>query len=121
MEKKDSAKEDFIVIRIQKSRKDEWKRKCLEKKISLSSLIVNSVENRLQDNERREILEFIEKQDNIFIKIETNINQVAKIANNQKFIRANELQRFSELLVEVVSLKQKQNKILERIYSLLSK
>lgn len=121
MEKKYSTKEEFIVIRIQKSRKNKWRSICSDKKISLSSLIINSVENRLQDNERREILEFIEKQDNVFIKIETNINQITKIANAQKFIKANELEKFSELLVEIVSLKHKQNKIFENIYSLLSK
>ena len=49
------------------------------KGISLSSLIINSVENRIFDDERRKVMAFIEKQDNVFIKIETNINQVARM------------------------------------------
>lgn len=50
-------------------------------------MVVDSVEGNLLENERREILRFIEKQDNIFSKIENNINQVAKIANAQKYIK----------------------------------
>ena len=37
---------------------------------------------------------FIEKQDNIFIKIETNINQIARIVNVQKFISEEALKDF---------------------------
>ena len=114
-------KEVRIFIRIQKSRKENWKKICLEKQISLTNLIIDSVENRIMDNERRKVLGFIESQDNIFSKIEANINQVAKIVNGQKFISANELQKFSNQLTEIVKLKSKQNEVFLNIYSMLGK
>ncbi|MDM1040159.1 MULTISPECIES: hypothetical protein [Empedobacter] len=115
------GKEDLIIIRVQKFRKDNWKKLCLEKQISLTSLIIDSVENRLMNDERRKVLAFIEKQDNIFGKIETNINQVAKIVNGQKFISENELQKFSNQLTEITKLKVRQNGIFLKIYSILGK
>ena len=115
------GKEDLIIIRVQKFRKDNWKKLCLEKQISLTSLIIDSVENRLMNDERRKVLAFIEKQDNIFGKIETNINQVAKIVNGQKLISENELQKFSNQLTEITKLKVRQNGIFLKIYSILGK
>ena len=115
------AKEDFIKIRMKKQKKGEWKNYCMARNISLSSFILNSVEGRLMDNERLEILKFIEKQDNLFVKIENNINQVARIVNGQKHINDLELKRFSDQLLEVVKLKEKQNAVFEKIYSMLAK
>ncbi|WP_312345314.1 hypothetical protein [Chryseobacterium binzhouense] len=110
-----------IFFRITTQRKKDWKNICKEKNISLTSLIIDSVENRMMDDERRKVLEFIEKQDNVFTKIETNINQVAKIVNTQKFINSKELDNFSEKLTEVSELKKMQNRIFEKIYALLAK
>ena len=75
-----------IIFRIEKSKKEEWKRYCKEKGITLTSLIINSVEGRAWDNERKKALEFIEKQGNLFAKVENNINQQAKFINSQKFM-----------------------------------
>ena len=72
-----------IIFRIEKSKKEEWKRFCKEKGITLTSLIINSVEGRAWDNERKKALEFIEKQGNLFAKVENNINQQAKFINSQ--------------------------------------
>ena len=115
------VKENLIKLRIEKAKKESWKQYCATRKISLTSLIVNSVEGRILDNERRDILKFIEKQDNFFRKIETNINQVARIVNGQKHISDLELKRFTDQLVEIVKLKDQQNKIFEKIYSMLAK
>jgi len=113
-------KEVRIFIRIQKYRKDNWKKLCLKKKISLTTLIIDSVESRILDDERKTILKFIEKQDNIFRKIEKNVNQVAKIANEQKFISEKELSYFSIQLNEIANLKVQQNEIFYKIYSLIA-
>ena len=113
-------KKDLVIIRVQKFKKENWKRICLEKKISLTSLIINSVENRMMDDERRKVIAFIEKQDNLFAKIENNINQVAKIANGQKFIAGKELIHFEEQLKTVIELKKQQNEIFIKIYSLIA-
>ena len=114
-------KTEAIKFRLSKEKKNNWKKICEEKQITLTSLIIDSVENRILDNERQEILTFIEKQDNLFVKIETNINQVARIANGQKFISTNELKKFSEKVSEIVQLKREQNKIFSKIYSMLAK
>lgn len=114
-------KTEAIKFRLSKEKKNNWKKICEEKQITLTSLIIDSVENRILDNERKEILAFIEKQDNLFVKIENNINQVARIANGQKFISTNELIKFSEKVSEIVRLKKEQNKIFSKIYSMLAK
>ena len=114
------GKEELIIIRIQKSQKENWKKICKEKNITLTNLITASVENRILEDERKKILTFIEKQDNIFIKIETNINQIAKIANAQKFISSKELNHFQNQLNEITDLKKQQNEIFIKIYSLIA-
>ena len=114
------GKEEIIIIRIQKSQKENWKKICKEKNITLTNLIIASVENRILEDERKKILTFIEKQDNIFIKIETNINQIARIANAQKFISSKELNYFQNQLDEITDLKKQQNKIFTKIYSLIA-
>jgi len=110
-----------IKFRINKERKQVWIKFCSERQITLTGFIINSVEGKLLDNERREVLAFIEKQDNLFVKIETNINQVAKMVNGQKYISDLELKNFSNQLVEIVKLKNKQNAVFEKIYSMLAK
>ena len=116
----DKTKEDVIFFRIDSQKKKEWKKICTTKNISLTSLIINSVENRMMDDERRKVIAFIEKQDNLFAKIENNINQVAKIANGQKFIGGKELIHFEEQLKTVIELKKQQNEIFIKIYSLIA-
>ena len=113
-------KRDYIKIRISITRKQHWKKICKEKNITLTNLIIASVENRILEDERKKILTFIEKQDNIFIKIETNINQIARIANAQKFISSKELNYFQNQLDEITDLKKQQNKIFTKIYSLIA-
>ena len=117
----DEIKDEVILIRIKGQKKKDWKNLCSKKQISLTSLIVNSVDNRIMDDERSKILAFIEKQDNIFGKIENNINQVAKITNGQKFISENELRNFSDKLSEIIILKKEQNEIFIKIYAKLSR
>lgn len=114
-------KEVRIYIRIQKSRKENWKKICSEKQISLSSLIIHSVENRILDDERRKVLNFIEVQDNIFVKIETNINQLARHVNTMKAITPSEVGYFNRQLNHIIELKKEQNSIFKKIYSMIGK
>ena len=113
-------KRDYIKIRISITRKQHWKSIGTEKNITLTNLITASVENRILEDDRKKILEFIEKQDNIFIKIETNINQIARIVNAQKFISTKELNYFQSQLKNITELKEKQNEIFIKIYSLIA-
>ena len=94
---------------------------CRERHISMTDLIIDSVENRIFDNERKDVLAFMEKQDNIFIKIQTNINQVARIANGQKSISDVELEKFTSMIIQLTILKKEQNRIFEKICSVLAK
>lgn len=114
-------KEVRIYIRIQKSRKDNWKKICSEKQISLTSLIIHSVENRILDDDRRKVLNFIEVQDNIFVKIETNINQLARHVNTMKGITSSEVGYFNRQLNQIIELKKEQNSIFKKIYSMIGK
>ena len=114
------GKKSQILIRVQKSQKEHWKNLCKGRNLTLTDLITASVENRILDNERRQIVAFIEKQDNVFIKKETNINQVARIVNGQKFISSKELNYFQNQLDEITDLKKQQNKIFTKIYSLIA-
>ncbi len=116
----DEKKHTTIKFRISKSKKEEWMKICQNKNISLTDLIKDSVEDRLFKSERRDILKFIDNQDNIFSKIENNINQFAKHANTKKFIDSKELAEFTERLNEIVKLKQEQNQIFTNIYRLMS-
>ena len=115
------GKKSQILIRVQKSQKEHWKNLCKGRNLTLTDLITASVENRILDNERRQIVAFIEKQDNVFIKIETNINQVARIVNGQKFISEVELKNFTAKLSEITKLKKQQNQIFKKIYVMLAK
>ena len=117
---RNDGKEDLILIRIQKNRKESWKKICKERNITLTNLIIASVENRILEDKRKKILTFIEKQDNIFVKIETNINQIARIANAQKFISSKELSHFQNQLKTIIELKEQQNEIFIKIYALMA-
>ncbi|WP_228452714.1 hypothetical protein [Chryseobacterium lathyri] len=55
-------KEEHVFMRIQKQKKENWKKLCSKKGISLSSLIIDSVQNRIFDDEKRKILTFIESR-----------------------------------------------------------
>lgn len=114
------GKEDFILLRISKFRKERWKNICKRRKITLTSLIIQSVENKIQDDERRQVLGFIENQDNIFKKIETNINQIARMVNGQRYISETQLKEFTSKLQNIAELKEQQNQTFIKIYALLS-
>ena len=79
-----SHKAKNVILRISESQKERWKKVCAERKITLTDLVITAVEGKMSAQERREVLQFIEKQDNIFAKIENNINQFAYIANAKK-------------------------------------
>ena len=109
-----------IKIRIKKSKKDIWKKNCKEKGITLTNLIIDSVEKRTWDSERRKAMAFIEKQVNLFAKVENNINQLAKYVNGQKFMTPQQANEFNIYLKEVKRLKQEQNEILMKPYRFIA-
>ncbi len=114
------SKETRIFIRLQKEKKTAWKNLCKARNLSLTDLIIDSVEHRLLADERRAVTVFIEKQDNLFAKIGNNINQVAKYANIQKSISEAELKTFNNHLQKLEVLKAEQNEIFLGIYKRLA-
>lgn len=116
MDKSDTS----FYFRVPTELKKKWQKQCSEKNISLTSFIINSVENKIQEDERKKIIKFIENQDNIFVKIETNVNQIARIVNTQKYILQGRFDDYLLLLEEVVRLKEEQNSIFLKLYHLLA-
>ncbi|EKY19626.1 hypothetical protein [Capnocytophaga sp. oral taxon 326] len=120
MEKTSLNKSKYLILRITESQKERWKRLSAERKTTLTDLIISAVEGNMNVQERREVLKFIEKQDNIFAKIENNINQFAYIANAKKEVHRVELIAFTQRLDEIVKLKAEQNQIFRQIYKLIA-
>ena len=121
-----SHKAKNVILRISESQKERWKKVCAERKITLTDLVITAVEGKMSAQERREVLQFIEKQDNIFAKIENNINQFANIANAKKDINSFEMKSFTELIAftqvlqNIAQLKAEQNQIFKHIYKLIA-
>lgn len=120
MEKTALNKSKYLILRITESQKERWKRLSAERKTTLTDLIISAVEGNMNAQERREVLKFIEKQDNIFAKIENNINQFAYVANVKKVVHRAELIAFTQRLDEIVKLKAEQNQIFRQIYKLIA-
>ncbi|WP_312207704.1 plasmid mobilization relaxosome protein MobC [Epilithonimonas hominis] len=87
----------------------------------LSDFIINTVEGKMLENDRKEIMAFIEKQGNIFAKIENNINQIARFINTEKYLSKELLNDYNQKLSELNSLKTEQNRIIKKIYTELAK
>lgn len=119
MQEKTSSK-SRMEIRISSIQKEKWKKICAERKITLTDFIISSVEDKMTAQERREVLKFIEKQENIFAKIGNNINQFAHIANIKKDIYTIEFQAFIVALQQIERLKEEQNRIFKQIYKLMA-
>ncbi len=113
-------KNTAILLRISSIQKEKWKKICAERKITLTDFIISSVEDKMTAQERREVLKFIEKQENIFAKIGNNINQFAHIANTKKDIYVSEFQAFIIALHQIERLKEEQNRIFKQIYKLMA-
>ena len=113
-------KNTAILLRISSIQKEKWKKICAERKITLTDFIISSVEDKMTAQERREVLKFIEKQENIFAKIGININQFAHIANTKKDIYSSEFQAFIVALQQIERLKEEQNRIFKQIYKLMA-
>ena len=120
MEKTALNKSKYLILRITESQKKQWKRLSAERKTTLTDLIISAVEGNMNAQERRAVLKFIEKQDNIFAKIENNINQFAYVANAKKEVHRAELIVFTQRLDEIVKLKAEQNQIFRQIYKLIA-
>lgn len=110
-----------ITLRLSQEIKDQWQTNCDKSNIYLSDYIVNTVEGKMLENDRKEIMSFIERQGNIFAKIENNINQIARFINTEKYLSEELLKDYNTKLSELNSLKTEQNRIIKKIYTELAK
>lgn len=118
---KEKKLETYIRVRMYKSQKDKWVNWAKEKNVTITDLVICSVENKLLNSDRREVMSFIEKQGNIFAKIENNINQIAKIVNTEKGMSKSLMEHYNTKLIELNNLKIQQNDLLRKIYKLLAR
>ena len=118
--RENKTKDKAVILRVSSSQKELWKKISLERKMTLTDFIISAVENKMSIQESREVLKFIEKQDNIFAKIENNINQFAYVANAKKEVHRAELIAFTQRLEEIMKLKAEQNQIFRQIYKLIA-
>ncbi len=114
------ANQTTIKFRLTEEQKKEWKSLCDKENITLSKLILASVENKLLDSDRRKITSFLEEQGNIFTRIQNNINQVAKQANTSKSVDIETLKKFNKQLKVIENLKKEQNEIFLNIINILA-
>lgn len=110
-----------ITLRLSQELKNQWQSHCNKSNIYLSDFIINTVEGKMLENDRKEIMTFIEKQGNIFAKIENNINQIARFINTEKYLSKELLNDYNQKLSELNSLKTEQNRIIKKIYTELAK
>lgn len=115
------SKSGRITLRLSQELKNKWQSHCNKSNIYLSDFIVNTVEGKMLENDRKEIMSFIEKQGNIFAKIENNINQIARYINTEKRLPNELLSDYNKKLKELNSLKTEQNRIIKKIYTELAK
>nr|WP_315126677.1 hypothetical protein [uncultured Capnocytophaga sp.] len=120
METPSVHKDKHLILRLSEAQKQRWKKLCAERQITLTDLVITAVEGKMSSQERREVLKFIEKQDNIFAKIENNINQFAHLANAKKEVYRDELVAFTQRLDQIAELKAEQNQIFKQIYKLIA-
>jgi hypothetical protein len=118
---KNELKQAQVHIRVSNAQKYEWLKIAEEKKTNITDLIVSSVENKILNSDRKEIMTFIERQGNIFAKIENNINQIARVVNTEKNISNGLLEHYNKKLSELNVLKLEQKDLLKKIYNLLHK
>lgn len=118
---KEKKLDTYIKLRIFESQKKKWKQICEKKNITMTEFIISSVENKLSHSEKKEIITFIDKQVNIFSKIENNINQIAKIVNTEKSISEVFFKLYVSKLDEITRLKNEQNGMIKRLLYLMSK
>lgn len=110
-----------ITLRLEQQLKEKWLQHCESANIYISDFIINAVEGKMLENDRKEIMAFIEGQGNIFAKIENNINQIARYVNTEKIVSQGLLLEYTAKLAQLNSLKIEQNKIIKKIYTELAK
>ncbi|CAI9430364.1 Uncharacterised protein [Candidatus Ornithobacterium hominis] len=90
-----------VVVRLAEEDKQRWVKMCEKRGISLTDLVISSVEEKMMKDEKLGLMKFIELQDNYFLKVQNNINQFAKHANTQQRVGEASLREFNELLKQV--------------------
>lgn len=110
-----------INIRLSESELTEIKNIANKEKISLSSLLLNSVLNGKRKTEKKIVFEFINKLSFDYTKIATNVNQIAKSVNSQEYITEQQAIELKDLILEFNKLKSEQINLLKRYSEIIEK
>ncbi len=113
-------KDRKISFRVEHELEKKWLTQCRKRNTTLTDFIISTMEEKVGKGEQKLITDFVEKQGNIFAKIENNINQVARMVNTQKGISTTQLDSFQRQLQEVINLKEQQNDIFRDVYRILA-
>ena len=112
---KEERKKEIIIFRVSEKQKEAWKKKCDELNITLTDLIISSVENKILRTEKRGLMSFLDKQIYQFSKVENNINQIAKIVNTEKRINEELFKTYLTKIQKLNELKNSQNHIIRKV------
>jgi len=110
-----------LELRIPEDLKAKWMEFCEKKGVYMSDYIVSVIEKTVSKNDKKTMLNFIEKQGSIFAKIENNINQIARKVNAEKSMNEDLMKAYIDLLRTVSSLKAEQNDLIRKAVKLMSK
>lgn len=108
-----------INIRLSESELTEIKNIANKEKISLSSLLLNSVLNGKRKTEKKIVFEFINKLSFDYTKIATNVNQIAKFVNSQEYLTEQQALELKNLLLEFNKLKLEQITLLREFQDII--
>jgi antitoxin component of RelBE/YafQ-DinJ toxin-antitoxin module len=109
-------KNKFIQIRVSEEEKDKFNQKCKELGCTYTQYFFSLMEDKIDFATKKRTFEFLRNSENYYAKVESNINQVARIVNTEKQISNHTLEEFNFLLRELVSIKNDQLDKTKKIY-----
>lgn len=115
-------KTEAIFFRLSKSEKQRLQRISKENNCSVSEYILRQTLGKNAIYKHKEIIEILNNIHFRDVKVDTNINQIAKILNtNYKNLDRNMLLDFHDLMKEYLKMKNEQTKEIKNIIRVLSK
>ena len=114
-------KTEIIKFRLTKSEKQKIQRIAEENECSVSEYVLNQSLGEKAIYRHREIIQILNNIHSRDVKVDTNINQIAKVLNtNYKNLDRDMLLDFHDLMLEYLKMKDKQTKEVKRMIKVLS-
>ena len=113
-------KNKFIQIRVSESEKEKLIEICNKLDCSYTHYCISKITGDLDFGSHKMIFDFVNKDDYFYSKVETNINQIARIINSEKQISNKLLENYNRLLCELASISNEKLQITKKIYNFLA-